>query len=39
MQRDELGAYLEGLLEPARFRDYCPNGMQVEGRAEVRKLR
>lgn len=38
MRRDELGAYLEGLLEPARFRDYCPNGMQVEGRAEVRKL-
>jgi dinuclear metal center YbgI/SA1388 family protein len=38
MQRDELGAYLEGLLEPARYHDYCPNGMQVEGRAEVRKL-
>lgn len=36
MQREELGAYLDILLESARFRDYCPNGLQVEGRAEVR---
>jgi dinuclear metal center YbgI/SA1388 family protein len=38
MLRDELSAYLEGLLEAARFRDYCPNGLQVEGRAEVRRI-
>jgi len=38
MLRDELGAWLDGLLEPARFRDYCPNGLQVEGRAEVRRV-
>jgi dinuclear metal center YbgI/SA1388 family protein len=38
MMRDELGAYLDGLLEPTRFRDYCPNGLQVEGRAEVRRI-
>lgn len=38
MLRDELGAYLDGMLEPARFRDYCPNGLQVEGRAEVRRV-
>jgi dinuclear metal center YbgI/SA1388 family protein len=38
MRRDELGAWLDGLLEPARFRDYCPNGLQVEGRAEVRRV-
>ncbi len=38
MQRDELSAYLEGVLEPARFRDYCPNGLQVEGRSEVRRV-
>jgi dinuclear metal center YbgI/SA1388 family protein len=38
MWRDELGAYLEGLLEPARYRDYCPNGLQVEGRGEVRRV-
>ncbi|MDR2239391.1 MAG: Nif3-like dinuclear metal center hexameric protein [Zoogloeaceae bacterium] len=38
MNRDELTAYLDGLLEAGRFRDYCPNGLQVEGRAEVRRL-
>jgi dinuclear metal center YbgI/SA1388 family protein len=25
-------------LQVARFRDYCPNGLQVEGGAEVRRL-
>jgi dinuclear metal center YbgI/SA1388 family protein len=38
MLRDELGAYLDGLLEPARFRDYCPNGLQVEGRAALQRI-
>jgi len=38
MQRDELADYLDKTLEAARFRDYCPNGLQVEGRAEVRRL-
>jgi dinuclear metal center YbgI/SA1388 family protein len=38
MHRDELRAYLDGLLEAARFRDYCPNGLQVEGRSEVRRI-
>lgn len=38
MDRNELAAYLDGLLECGRFRDYCPNGLQVEGRREVRRL-
>lgn len=38
MLRDELRAYLDGLLEASRFRDYCPNGLQVEGRAEVSRV-
>lgn len=38
MQRDELACYLDTFLESARFRDYCPNGLQVEGRAEVRHI-
>jgi dinuclear metal center YbgI/SA1388 family protein len=25
-------------LEPERYRDYCPNGLQVEGRPEVARL-
>ena len=35
MQREELNRYLDGLLEVSRFRDYCPNGLQVEGRSEI----
>lgn len=38
MDRSDLAAYLDGLLEAGRFRDYCPNGLQVEGRAEVRRI-
>jgi len=38
MKRDELTSYLDALLEPARYRDYCPNGLQVEGRGEVRHI-
>lgn len=28
----------DALLQPERFRDYGPNGLQVEGRASVRKI-
>ncbi|MBP9712906.1 MAG: Nif3-like dinuclear metal center hexameric protein [Sterolibacterium sp.] len=38
MQRDELVRYLNESLSSARFRDYCPNGLQVEGCGEVRQL-
>nr|MBL8454969.1 Nif3-like dinuclear metal center hexameric protein [Zoogloeaceae bacterium] len=38
MQLMALGAHLDELLEPARFKDYCPNGLQVEGRAEVARV-
>ncbi len=38
MQREELRNYLDTALEASRFRDYCPNGLQVEGRGEIRKL-
>ena len=38
MKREELVSYLDGLLEPAKFRDYCPNGLQVEGREEVKRI-
>lgn len=38
MDREELRGYLDVLLEAARFRDYCPNGLQVEGRGQVRSV-
>ena len=38
MKREELVDYLDGLLMPGKFKDYCPNGLQVEGRGEIRCL-
>jgi dinuclear metal center YbgI/SA1388 family protein len=38
MLLDELGNYISSLLEASRFRDYCPNGVQVEGRAGVMRI-
>jgi dinuclear metal center YbgI/SA1388 family protein len=38
MQLIELRDYIGRLLEVDRFRDYCPNGIQVEGRAEIRRI-
>jgi len=34
----ELDNYIASVLEAGRFRDYCPNGLQVEGRAEIRRI-
>ena len=38
VSRARLASALDDLLQPSRFKDYGPNGLQVEGRAEVRKL-
>ena len=38
IQLKELLSYLDNLLEIERFQDYCPNGLQVEGRTEVKKI-
>lgn len=38
MKREQLADYLDRLLQPANFRDYCPNGLQVEGRPEIRRI-
>lgn len=34
----ELVTHLEDLLRVTQFSDYCPNGLQVEGRQEVQSL-
>jgi dinuclear metal center YbgI/SA1388 family protein len=34
----QLNLTFEAILQPGRFKDYCPNGLQVEGKAKVRKL-
>lgn len=36
--RTEIATALDTLLEAGRFQDYGPNGLQVEGRAEVHRL-
>lgn len=36
--REDLRAYLDTFLDAARFRDYCPNGLQVEGRERVQRI-
>lgn len=38
MVRNEVSRVLDGWMEPGRFRDYCPNGLQVEGRDEIRSV-
>ena len=38
MQLGELQRYLDTLLNVAAMKDYCPNGLQVEGRPEVTRI-
>lgn len=38
IKREQLTRYLDELLESARYKDYCPNGLQVEGRADVQRI-
>jgi dinuclear metal center YbgI/SA1388 family protein len=38
IDRDELAEYLARTLDITRFRDFCPNGLQVEGRAKIKML-
>lgn len=35
VNRDDLAKYLAQTLDITRFRDFCPNGLQVEGRSNI----
>ena len=37
-QLQDAIAELDQLLQPERFKDYCPNGLQFPGKSEIRKL-
>ena len=37
-QRSDVDVYLSALLQSASFKDYGPNGLQIEGRSQVRRL-
>jgi dinuclear metal center YbgI/SA1388 family protein len=38
LNRTTLDQYLQRLLTPERFKDYCPNGLQIQGKAEIQRL-
>lgn len=38
VNRDDLAKYLAQTLDITRFRDFCPNGLQVEGRAQIKTI-
>ena len=38
MKTNDLNDYLNQLLQVERFSDYCPNGLQVEGKREINKI-
>lgn len=38
MKLSDLCDYNASLLQTAQFKDYCPNGLQVEGREEVLRI-
>ena len=38
MQRILLEKYLAELLKPKLHRDYCPNGLQIEGKNEINRI-
>ena len=34
----DIDITLKKLLKPEEFDDYCPNGIQVEGKGEIQKI-
>ncbi|MEX1222688.1 MAG: Nif3-like dinuclear metal center hexameric protein [Idiomarina sp.] len=38
MQREQLTGILDDLMQPQTMTDYCPNGLQVEGRSQITKI-
>ena len=38
IKRNDLMQYLNTLLQPEKSKDYCPNGLQVEGRDCIKKI-
>lgn len=38
VDRDQLSVYLADLLQVNRVKDYCPNGLQVQGKSAIKKI-
>jgi dinuclear metal center YbgI/SA1388 family protein len=38
ISKNKLIKYLDSLLTPSQFQDYCPNGLQVDGQEKISKI-
>jgi dinuclear metal center YbgI/SA1388 family protein len=38
IKRNDLMQYLNTLMQPEKCKDYCPNGLQIEGKLEIKKV-
>jgi dinuclear metal center YbgI/SA1388 family protein len=38
IKRIDLMQYLNSVLQPEKCKDYCPNGLQIEGSSEINKI-
>lgn len=38
ISRHELLSFLDNTLQPSKIKDYCPNGLQVEGASDVKHI-
>jgi dinuclear metal center YbgI/SA1388 family protein len=38
IERRAVAAFFDELLQPARYADYCPNGLQVEGTESIERV-
>ena len=38
IQTDVFLQYLNELMQPKKFQDYCPNGLQVQGKGTINKI-
>ena len=38
VNRDDLNVYCNDFLSVSKYKDYCPNGLQVEGTQTINKI-
>lgn len=38
VNRDQLAGYLNQILAISQYRDYCPNGLQIQGKDQIKRI-
>jgi dinuclear metal center YbgI/SA1388 family protein len=38
LDRNQLVSFIQTVLQPERIKDYCPNGLQVEGKQQIKRI-